>query len=388
MRIGYVVVSVYGSGGTTRAVVNQANALCGTHEVEIVSLYRHRRSPRLTIDPRIRLIALTDLGLDGRPPPNRTTARLASAVLRLPNPWPHRHDHAFRRWRPVVDARVLRYFRSRRDGVLVTTRPGLNLLAARLAPRGLTRVAQEHINLASHPPALHRAIVRAYGRFDAVVVLTEQDRAEYRRALKTGAPRLECIPNGVPPSSHPPAALDARVIIAAGRLLPQKGFDLLLDAFHAVARRHPDWQLWIFGDGPLHDELDVRLARLNLTGRAHLKGFVERLDLHFVASSMFVLSSRFEGLPMAMLEAMAAGLPVVAFDCPTGPAEVISHGRSGLLVPALDARALADAMCELIENPTRRRAMGTAAREESGRYSIGAIAQRWESLFSSLARRR
>ena len=386
MRIGYVVVSVYGSGGTTRTVVNQANALCGTHEVEIVSLYRHRRTPRLPIDPRVRLIALTELGLDGRPHPDRTVARLASAVLRLPNPWPHRHDHPFRRWRPVVDARLLRYFRSRRDGVLVTTRPGLNLLAARLAPRRLIRVAQEHINLASHPPALRRWIVRAYHRFDAVVVLTEQDRAEYRRALKAAAPRLECIPNGLPPPRLPPAELDARVIIAVGRLLPQKGFDLLLDAFHAVARRHPDWQLWIFGDGPQRRELAAQLARLDLTGRAHLKGFADRLDQHLGAGSMFVLSSRFEGLPMAMLEAMAAGLPVVAFDCPTGPAEVISHGRSGLLVPPLDVRALADAICELIESPTRRRAMGAAAREESRRYRIGAVAQRWEALFSSLAR--
>ena len=386
MRIGYVVVSVYGSGGTTRTVVNQANALCGTHEVEIVSLYRHRRTPRLPIDPRVRLIALTELGLDGRPHPDRTVARLASAVLRLPNPWPHRHDHPFRRWRPVVDARLLRYFRSRRDGVLVTTRPGLNLLAAWMAPRRLIRVAQDHRNLAAYPPALRRSIVRAYRRLDALVVLTERDRDDYRRAFGDLAPRLERIPNGVPAARLAPADLDAKVIVAAGRLQPSKGFDLLLDAFDQVTAAHPDWQLWIFGAGEQRADLAAQIERLGLTGRALLRGFVHPLDERLVAASVFVLSSRYEGLPMAMLEAMAAGLPVVAFDCPTGPAEVISHGRSGLLVPPLDVRALADAICELIESPTRRRAMGAAAREESRRYRIGAVAQRWEALFSSLAR--
>jgi glycosyltransferase involved in cell wall biosynthesis len=321
MRIRYVVVSAYGSGGTTRTVVNQANALCRDHDVEIASLYRHRSAARLAIDPRIRLVALTDLGLDGRPRPDRSVARLVSVAFRVPNPWPHRRDHAFRRWRPVVDARLMRYFRSEGEGVLVTTRPGLNLLAARIAPRRLIRVAQEHINLASHPPALRRAITRAYRRLDAVVVLTQQDRAEYRRALGAVAPRLECIPNGIPAPRLPPAELTAKVVVAAGRFQPQKGFDLLLDAFQVVARRHRDWQLWIFGGGPERDALAAQIERLDLAGRAQLKDFAYPLDQHLARASIFVLSSRFEGLSMMMLEAMSLGLPVVAFDCPTGPGE-------------------------------------------------------------------
>ncbi len=111
------------------------------------------------------------------------------------------------------------------------------------------------MNLGSYKPALRKAIVHAYRSLDALVVLTEQDLATYRRALVGAATRVECIPNGVPAPRLAPSALNARVLIAAGRLEPQKGFDLLLDAFHMVAAKHPDWQLWIFGTGSQWDQL-------------------------------------------------------------------------------------------------------------------------------------
>lgn len=383
MRIRYVAMSAFGVGGTTRSVINQANALCADHDVEIASMYRPYQAPRLAIDPRVRLVPLT-AGGKPRPQPSGTLSRLVNKALRFPNPLPYRHDHPFRRWRPAADIRLLRYFWAADDGILVTTRPGLNLLAARTAPRRLIRVAQDHMNLASYKPALRNAIVHAYRRLDALVVLTEQDLAAYRRALEGAATRVECIPNGVPAPRLAPSALNAKVLIAAGRLEPQKGFDLLLDAFHTVAAKHPEWQLWIFGAGSQRDQLATQIERLQLIGQAHLKGEVERFDERLVAASMFVLSSRFEGLPMVILEAMTAGLPVVAFDCPTGPADVITHGRSGLLVEAQDVPGLAAAICELIEKPTKRHAMGAAALEESKRFSSAAVAQRWETLFSTL----
>ena len=383
MRIRYVAMTAYGVGGTTRSVINQANALCADYDVEIASMRCPGRTPRLAIDPRVRLVPLT-AGGKPKKPPSSAVSRLADKALRFPNPLLHRHDHPFRRWRPAADVRLLRYFWAADDGILVTTRPGLNLLAARMAPRRLIRVAQDHMNLASYKPALRNAIVHAYRSLDALVVLTEQDRAVYQRALEGAATRVECIPNGVPAPRLAPSALNAKVLIAAGRLEPQKGFDLLLDAFQIVAAKHPDWQLWIFGVGSQQDQLAAQIEGLHLIGRAHLKGLVNRLDEWLVAASMLVLSSRVEGLPMVILEAMTAGLPVVAFDCPTGPAEVISHGRSGLLVAAQDVSGLAAAICELIENPTKRHAMGATALEESKRFSSAAVAQRWETLFATL----
>jgi glycosyltransferase involved in cell wall biosynthesis len=385
-----VLFNAYASGGTTRTVVNQANALCADHDVEIASIYRHRDKPRFAIDPRVRMVPLTELRPNGthRTDPEDSWRPLMRLTRRFPNPMPHRLDHRFPRWHPQVDLPLLRYFRSARDGILVTTRPGTNLLAARFAPRRVVRVVQDHVNLASYEPELREAIARAYRRFDAVVTLTEEDRAAYLEALKGSGTRVECIPNGVPPSRLPPAKLDAKVLIAAGRLTCQKGFDLLLDAFQTVAAKHPDWQLWIFGGGECRDALAEQIERLGLTGRAHLKGTTFQLDKKLAAASIYVLSSRFEGMPMVLLEAMAAGLPPVALDCPTGPAEVITHGRSGLLVPPGDVAALAAAICELIEDPAKRRAMGAAALKEVERFSIESVARRWERLFDELSRER
>ncbi len=387
VKIRYVVINAYALGGTTRTVVNQANALCADHDVEIASVYRHRESPGMHIDPRIRLVPLTDLRSDGnrRGDPAGASPRLLKAFRRLPTPLSHRHDRRFFWWDPAVEFGVVRYLRRASDGILVTTRPGLNLLAARFAARGSIRVAQEHMNLESYSPSLRAAIGKAYRKFDAVVVLTPRDEAGYARLLAGSGVRVDAIPNGVPESVLAPSPLDAKVLVAAGRLVRQKGFDLLLDAFAIVAAEHPDWELRIFGGGTARDDLAARIERLGLQGRAHLKGVTRRLDRQLATASIYVLSSRFEGYPMVLLEAMTAGLPPVAFDCPTGPAEILRDARSGVLVPLGDVPALAAGICELIEDDGKRRAMGAAALEAARAYSITAVRPRWERLFTELS---
>jgi glycosyltransferase involved in cell wall biosynthesis len=387
VRIRYVVFNAYAMGGTIRSVYHQANALCADHDVEIASVYRHRAEPRFQLDPRVKLVPLTDLRSDGTRWVDPTRTRLLSRTRRLRTPGAIGRDWRFRRWDPAVELRLIRYFWSDR-GILVTTRPGLNLLSARYAPRRLIRVGQDHMNLETYKPRLRRAILRAYPRLDALTVLTERDLADYAKALDGSGLRVERIPNGLPPARLPAAELTSKVLVAAGSLAPQKGFDLLIDAYATVAAKHPEWELWIFGAGPQRADLTAQINRLGLTGMAHLKGQTFQLEEELAASSIFVLSSRHEGLPMVLLEAMRAGLPAAAFDCPTGPAEIIRHGRSGLLVPPEDVSGLAAAICELIEDPDRRRAMGAAAMEDARRYSIDTVRQQWVDLFTELTDRR
>ena len=387
VKIRYVLHNAYGTGGTIRTVFNQANALCADHDVEIASVYRGREVPAFDLDPRVRLVPLTDLQSGGTrraKPGEQAKRRLMNKTRRFTNPLLHRHDFPFRRWDPVVDLTIIRYLRSARDGILVTTRPALNLLSARFAPKSLIRIGQDHMNLASYKPWLRDAIVKTYPRLDALTVLTEQDLRAWRTALGETPLRLECIPNGIGPWPMPPAALDQKVIIAAGRLGNQKGFDMLLDAFAIVSAKHPDWQLDIFGAGDWKDRLTAQIQTLGLIGKAHLRGVTTQLDKELVRASIYVLSSRKEGLPMVLLEAMTAGLPPVAFDCPTGPKEVISNGKDGLLIPPEDSAALAAGICELIENPDRRQAMGAAAVQTSARYSMPVVRAAWEELFADL----
>ena len=388
VKIRYVLHNAYGTGGTIRTVFNQANAMCGTHDVEIASVYRHREKPAFPLDERVRLVSLTDLRDDGSrwTDPQGTNSRFIRKTRRFRNPLPHRYDFRYRRWDPEVDARLVRYFRADTEGVLVTTRPGLNLMSAWFAPGRLVRVAQDHMNLGTYKPGLRAAILRAYPRLDAVTVLTEADLAAYREALGS-AVRVERIPNGIPTRSAPPAGERSRTVIAAGRLTPQKGFDLLIEAFHRVHERHPDWELAVFGDGRLRRELTEQIKELGLGGHVHLRGVTRQLDRELARASVFALSSRFEGLPMVLLEAMDSALPVVAFDCPTGPAEVVEDGVNGLLLPREDVAALADGLCRLIEDEELRASMGSAARRTSARYAIPAVAQSWDRLFTELARR-
>jgi glycosyltransferase involved in cell wall biosynthesis len=381
-----VLHNAYGAGGTIRTVINQANALCPDHDVEIASVYHTANAPVFALDPRVRLLPLTELRPDGsrRTDPKDSNTRLARQLRRLPNPFPHRHDRPYRWWDPFVDAAIVRYFRSIDEGILVTTRPGLNLLSARTAPRRLIRVAQDHMNLGTYRPGLRTAIIRSYPRLDAVTVLTEQDRRDYERALRGSGVRLECIPNGIAPRDAPCAAYDARRLVAAGRLTAQKGFDLLLDAFAHVSARHPDWTLTIYGAGPWRQRLTDQRDALGLAGVVSLPGLTRQLDRELAAASIYVLSSRFEGLPMVLLEAMSIGLPAVAFDCPTGPGEVIEDGVNGILVPPGDVDALAAALIALIEDPDRRRAMGAAAYDTSRRFFMPSVRDSWERFFTAL----
>ena len=381
-----MLLNAYATGGTIRTVVNQANAMSKDHEVELASVYRTRETPVFDIDPAVRLVPLTDLWGNGRrrlDPPEVQT-RFMNKTRRLKNPLPHRHDFRFKRWDPMVDAAVIRYFRAEKDGVLVTTRPGLNLMSAYFAPSRLIRVGQDHMNLGSYKPPLREAILKAYPRLDLVSVLTDHDRQAYEQAFDGKDLRLETVPNGVAPWRLPPAALESKVVVAAGRMVKQKGFDLLVEAFALVAARHPDWQLKIFGSGKGKDALAAQIKDLGLDGTVLLAGEARRLDQQLAAASLYVLSSRYEGLPMVLLEAITAGLPVVSFDCPTGPAEIITTGGNGLLVPPEDPAKLAAGICELIEHPETRRAMGAAALESSRRYSMSTVKEQWEKLFSEL----
>jgi glycosyltransferase involved in cell wall biosynthesis len=183
----------------------------------------------------------------------------------------------------------------------------------------------------------------------------------------------------------PPSPLTAPTLLAVGRLRRQKGFDTLIRSFARIARDCPDWTLRICGGGPWRSKLEQLVVEQGLEGRVVLAGRNTRIAEEMEKASIYVLSSRFEGFPMVMIEAMSKGLPVVSFDCPTGPREIVHDGVTGLLVPDQDEGALAVAMLDLIRSESRRRELGTAGVEEARRYSLSAIGPRWDELFADLA---
>jgi glycosyltransferase involved in cell wall biosynthesis len=179
--------------------------------------------------------------------------------------------------------------------------------------------------------------------------------------------------------------LTGKTIIAAGRLKRQKDFFRLVRAFAQVAEKHPDWKLKICGDGPHRERLEELIAELGLEGKVELPGPVKNLGPELAAASMYALSSRREGFPMVLLEAMSKGLPVVSFDCPTGPREIVRSGENGLLVAHQDVDALAAAMIRMIEDEDLRRRCGAGALKTAERYSIDVIGERWEELLAEVS---
>lgn len=221
-----------------------------------------------------------------------------------------------------------------------------------------------------------RRFIRHY---DAFVILTRQD------AAKWGAlPNLHVIPNARTFTTDSPAQLENREVLAVGRYTYQKGFDLLLQAWAAVCREVSGWTLRIVGDGELRDELQQMVARLGVGDSVILARQSSDVQSLYRRAAIYVMSSRYEGLPMVLLEAQAAGLPIVSFACPCGPSDVVTDGRDGFLVPAGDTDALAARLLTLMRDPALRQRMGAAAYADSARFSTEAVMGQWERLFRSL----
>lgn len=174
--------------------------------------------------------------------------------------------------------------------------------------------------------------------------------------------------------------------VAMGRLNEQKGFDILIRGFARVAAAHPTWSLDIWGEGECRGELERLVEALGLTGRVRLPGRTARPLETMCRYDMFVLASRHEGMPAVLAEAMAAGLAVIAFDCPTGPATMIRHEVDGLLVPPEDEEGLASAMERLMGDASERARLAGRAVEIQDRFDLPSVMDTWDVLLSDIVR--
>lgn len=171
-----------------------------------------------------------------------------------------------------------------------------------------------------------------------------------------------------------------RRIIAIGRLNYQKGFDLLIKAFKIVSISHDDWVLCIFGEGSERGSLEYLINELSLKDKVILSGITDTPYDEIIKSDIFILSSRYEGFPNALCEAMACGMPVISTDCPSGPSSIIKDGYNGILVPSENIEALAAAMIDLIVNERKRNDLAKNATNILDIYSEDAIMTKWEDV--------
>ena len=222
-------------------------------------------------------------------------------------------------------------------------------------------------------------LVKKLKKLDRFVVLTEYDRQAWQEI-----PRVDVIPNPLPFYPKEMPVTRKKRVIAVGRYFDEKGYDMLLKVWAIVEKECDDWELDIYGDGnKLYYEKIASTLALDRQ-RCRLNDSISDVQREYLDSSLFVCTSRFEGFGMGIIEAMACGLPVVAFDCLWGPRSIITDGEDGLLVENGNIEKMAETILSLVNHPERISEMGMNARKNVQRFNIDTIAKKWKRLFDSL----
>ena len=269
--------------------------------------------------------------------------------------------------------------------ILIANGPWCGLLAILALKLPGLRQAKPKVFVCDHnsPSAFGRLTQLAsrvlYRYADGIISLT-QDQSKHYQAF---AKHIHLIPNPIAPAepAETPPHQNASQALAVGRLTRQKGFDLLLQAWQLVVAQAPDACLNIIGEGPEQTALQQQIQSLKLAHRVKLLPFTNHISQAYYSASFLVLSSRYEGLGLVILEAQAHGLPVVSFDCNFGPREIISHEENGLLCPPESPEALAQAILRVLNQPGFRAQLAEGALRSSKQYAIESVGRAWEDLF-------
>ena len=248
----------------------------------------------------------------------------------------------------------------------------------------LNHICWEHfnfdVNLGVKSRDLGRRLAARY--CDYVVTLTKRDKELWEQGLKNIKAKIIPIANPTPyvNTNHTPS-LEYKTVLAMGRLTYQKGFDLLIDAWALVCKINLDWTLRIVGTGEDEENLKQQAKNLGIEDRVKFVPATKSVEIHYTTSSFYCLSSRFEGLPMVLLEAQSFGLPIVALDCDTGPSEIITHNSNGYICNVNDIKGLKKSLVDMINNNQQDfENMCYISKINSGAYTVDKIIEKWKEV--------
>lgn len=381
MKLVYLIAGTFNSGGMERVLTSKANWFAAHgHEVVVVTTDQRGQKPYFQLDGRIKTY---DLGINY----DETNGSLLRKMLTFPvKQWRHQ-----RRLTSLLK-------QLKADVVICMFNNDVSFVHK--IPDGSRKILEIHFSknkklqygrrglwaLADHwRTRLEEKLVRKYDRF---VVLTHEDQQ-----LWGDLPNICVIPNSGPTPLPLPSMEGSRFlskqVLAIGRLDFQKGFNRLIDIWGRVKSERGEseksgWTLDIIGDGPLRPTLQEQVQRLGLQDSVRLLKPTSHVQDAYLSASIFVLTSRYEGLPMVLLEAQVFGLPIVAFTCQCGPRDVITDGTDGFLIPDGNEDLFAEKLSYLMEHEDERERMGTHAREASDRFSEQHVMRAWEKLLGEL----
>lgn len=370
MKILYNIAGTCHSGGMERVLANKANWLVAHgHEVVVVTTDQRGEAPFFTLDGRIRC---KDLGINYEENNGRS---FVHKLVHYPFKQ-YRHKKALKRVlkeeQPDVTVSMCCNEVSFIAGIKDGSRKVVEIHFSKFkrlqyGRKGLWRLAD------LLRTKMDEWTVRKFDRF---VVLTHEDKRYWGNLAN-----MCVIPNARTFSVKEPAQLDAKKVVAVGRLNHQKGFERLIEAWAIIHHKVPEWKLDIVGEGECKEELERQIAKLGLNHCIALVPATTDMVSVYKNASILAMSSRYEGLPMVLLEAQAAGLPIVSFACKCGPKDVITDGVDGFLVEEGNIEQLALKLLTLMQDADLRKQMGAAAYAHSDRYSEERIMKQWIDLF-------
>lgn len=373
MRIIYCLAGTFNSGGMERIVINKANWLAEHgHEVSIITTEQNGRQNFFPLNEKV-----TRIDLDVMYSDTNSLGVVKKMISR---------KRLMRKHRKALNTVLLQ---NKPDIVVSTFGNEVGFLP--FIADGSRKVAEIHFSrwyrLQLNRKGIWRIIdkyltytdYRILKKFDRFICLTEEDKLNWGKLNN-----IEVIPNFIEDIAAQTAPLTAKSMIAVGRLSYQKGYERLVKAWKIVADKHPDWRLNIFGGGELKDDLESLIKNVDLNNYIKIHKPTAQILREYVNNSALVLSSRYEGLPMVLLEASSVGLPLISFTCQCGPKDIIMSGYNGLLVNEGDIDGLAEAIIKVIENPELRKEMGKNSLEKSTEYNKEIIMNKWNGLFHSL----
>lgn len=376
MKIVYTIAATYNSGGMERVLANKANWLVRNgFEISILTTDQKARSSFFKLDSRIKMY---DLGINYEE--NNGKSFLNKLVHYPSKQWKHKRalKTLLSELKPDVvvsmfcnDASILPKIKDDSKKVLEIHFSRFKRL--QYGRKGIWRFADE---------LRSRNDLRVVSKFDRFVVLTNEDKGYWG-----DLDNILVIPNARSFELKHPAELNEKIVIAVGRYCSQKSLDKLIEAWSTVCKVVDDWKLHLVGDGEDREELMKQIEELGLTEKVVLGRAETDMKSVYANASILALSSRYEGLPMVLLEAQAAGVPVVSFECKCGPKDVLTDGVDGILVREGDVDGMAKGLLRLINDSQLRKQMGAAAYRNSERFSEEKVMRQWVELFNDVCKR-
>ncbi len=378
MKIVYIYPALTTIGGADRIITDKANYFADfyDYDVHIITAHQNGVSPFFKLSNKV-----THIDLDVNFLIQYKYSFFKRAIV---------YYYLLRKYKKRLSEKLMKI---RADYVITTISRDIDFIHT--IPDGSIKIAEAHapkkylrnLHMMQEKSLPYRIagkiwekkLERAAVKFDAFVVLTKQDAESWKNVRS-----CEVIPNPLPFLPTEQSSCEARKVISVGRLYHEKGYERLIEIWSKVALNYPGWCLEIYGNGELEGKLRSMINDKKLDNSIFIKSPVKDIEEKYLNSSVYVMTSHFEGFGMVLLEAMACGLPVIAFDCPVGPANIINDSIDGFLIDNGDIDSYSDKLRMLLQSHELRVNMGTEARENVKRFSKEKIMGDWQNLFTKL----